>query len=201
MQLSNAKEIVLHQNAEWTRVMSDESERQSLLRYGMMLIFIAYALLFVLTALVSMAISTIIPFSALHVVTSVVINFVLAIATLYFVPQILAALAPSFGGKNDPLNALKLYVFAATPAWIGMAVAVIPLIGWLAAIAGGIYAIYLFWQHFADAMSIPADKKVGYVILAVVIIAVIEFIISAIGNGIANVVAPYSIGYYHVGPY
>jgi hypothetical protein len=197
MQLSNAKEIVLHQNAEWTRVMSDESERQSLLRYGMTLILIAYALLFILTTLVSMAISTIIPFSAVHVVASVVVEFALAVATLYFVPQILASLAPSFGGTNNPLNALKLYVFAATPAWIGMALAVIPVLGWLAALAGGIYAIYLFWQHFADAMSIPADKKVGYVVVAVITLVVIEFVIGMIGTGIANAVAPSPI--YHFG--
>ncbi|HET6400268.1 MAG TPA: Yip1 family protein [Candidatus Kapabacteria bacterium] len=199
MQLSNAKEIVLNQNAEWTRVMSDESERQSLLRYGMTLILIAYALRFLLSLLFASVMSAFVPYGTLYMVTSVVIEFALAIAALYFVPQILAALAPSFGGKNDSLNALKLYVFAATPAWLGMALSVIPVLGWLAAIAGGVYSIYLFWQHISDAMSIPAEKKVGYAILAVVIIVVIEMVIGAIGGAIAMAIAPYS--FYHVGPF
>lgn len=199
MQLSNAKEIVLNQNAEWSRVMSDESERQSLLRYGMTLILIAYALRFLLSLLFSSILSAFVPYGTLYMVSSVVVEFALAIAALFFVPQILAALAPSFGGKNDSLNALKLYVFAATPAWLGMALSVIPVLGWLAAIAGGLYGIYLFWQHFADAMSIPAEKKVGYVILAVVVLAVIQIVIGAIGGAIAMAIAPYS--FYHVGPF
>ncbi|MFI5201537.1 MAG: hypothetical protein ACHQNE_04055, partial [Candidatus Kapaibacterium sp.] len=69
----------------------------------------------------------------------------------------------------------------------------------LAAIAGGIYSIFLFWQHIADAMSIPAEKKVGYVILAVVVIVVIYMVIGAIGGAVAMAIAPFSI--YHVGPF
>jgi hypothetical protein len=197
MKISNAKEIILHHEAEWTRIMSDENDKQSLLRYGMTLLVIAYALLFLLTLLVSMVVSAVVPFSAMHAVTSVIIEFVLGVASLYFVPPILGSIAPSFGGKNDTMNALKLYVFAATPAWMGMSIAIIPLIGWLVAIAGAVYAIYLFWSHFAGAMSIPEDKKVGYVIVSIVVLAVIQIVIEIIGGGIANMVVPYS---YHYGP-
>ena len=197
MKISNATEVVLHHEAEWTRIMSEENDKQSLLRYGMTLLIIAYALMFVLTALFSMALSAMVPFSTMHAVTSVVIEFALSVASLYFVPQILASIAPSFGGRNDSMNALKLYVFAATPAWIGMSIAMIPVLGWLAALAGGIYAIYLFWSHFAVAMSIPEDKKVGFVVVAVIVLAVIHIVIHMIGGGIANIVAPYS---FHYGP-
>lgn len=198
MQLSNAKAIVLNPTTEWSRVMSEENERQSLLRYGITLIVISYVLLFLLSLLFSMVISVFAPFSAMHIVANVIVDFALAIATLYFVPQILASLAPNFGGKNDALSALKLYIFAATPMWLGMSIAVIPVIGWLAAIAGAIYGIYLFWQHFAQAMSIPEDRKIGYVIVSIIVIGLIEVVISAIGNGIANVVSPITI--YH-GPF
>jgi hypothetical protein len=74
----------------------------------------------------------------------------------------------------------------------------IPVLGWLVALAGAIYAIYLFWQHVAEAMSIPAEKKVGYVIVSVVVLAVIFFVIGAIGTGIAAMVSPVSV--FHVGP-
>ncbi len=197
MQISNAKEIVLHQNAEWARMMTEESDRSSLLRYGLTLMLIAYALMFLLTALVSMAISTIMPFSALHVMMAVVVQCALGIASLYFVPQILAAIAPSFGGKNDSLSALKLFVFAGTPAWLGMSIAIVPVLGWLVALAGSIFALYLFWQHVAEAMSIPADKKIGYVIVGILTLVVVQIVIGMIGNGIANAVAPYPV--YHFG--
>ena len=198
MKISSAKDIILSENAEWTRIMSEENDKQSLLRYGMVLILIAYALMFVLSLLFTMNVALIGAFSTTYIITSVVIQFALGIASLYFIPAILAALAPSFGGKNDSMSALKLFVFAATPSWIGTAVSRIPVLGWLVALAGAIYAIYLFWQHVAEAMSIPAEKKVGYVIVSVVVLAVIFFVIGAIGAGIATMVSPVSV--YHIGP-
>jgi hypothetical protein len=197
MELSNATEVILHHETEWTRIMSEENDKQSLLRYAMTLLVIAYALMFVLTAVFSLALSAMVPFSAMHAVTSVVIEFALSVASLYFAPQILASIAPSFGGTNDSMSALKLYVFASTPAWIGMSIAMIPVLGWLVGLAGGIYAIYLFWSHFALAMSIPEDKKVGFVLVAVLVLAVIHIVIHTIGDGVANMVAPYS---FHYGP-
>lgn len=190
MQISNSKNIVLSPEAEWTRIMTEETERQSLIRYGITMTIIAYALLFALTFLFSMAISTVIPFTAAHVMTSVIVQFALAVASIYVVPQILAAVAPSFGGENNGLNALKLYVFASTPAWLGTAVSVIPVIGWLAAIAGLIYAIYLFWKHFTQALSIPEDKKIGYLVVAILLLIVVNVVIGAIGSTVANMVSP-----------
>ncbi len=199
MKLSNAKDVLMTQNAEWTRVMSDENDKQSLIRYGMVLITIAYAIVFVLSLVFTSGMGGFVAFSTTYVITMVVVQFVLGILSLYFIPMILAALAPSFGGKNDSLNALKLFVFAETPAWISTAVSRIPILGWLIAIAGAIYAIYLFWNHVDEAMSIPADKKVGYVIVSVVVLAVIFFVIGAIGTGIAAMVSPVSV--FHVGGY
>ena len=198
MKISNAKEIILHHEAEWTRITTEENDKGSLMRYGMTMIVIAYALLFVFSLLWGMSAGVLGAFSTTYVITSVVIQFALAIASLYFIPMILAALAPSFGGTNSPLNALKLFVFAETPAWIGMAISRIPVLGILAIIAGAVFAIYLFWQHVADAMSIPAEKKVGYVIVSIVVLAVIYIVIGAIGGMIANMVSPIS---YHIGGY
>jgi hypothetical protein len=199
MQISNAKSIVLNQEAEWTRMMAEESERQSLLRYGITLIVVAYVLLFVLSFLFSMAVSLVAPFSAMHMMTSVVVQFGLSVASLYFVPNILAMLAPSFGGENNQLNALKLFVFASTPAWLGTSVGVIPIIGWLAAIAGALYAVFLFWKHFTQALSIPEDKKVQYLAVAVLILIAVHFVIGRIGMAIADMVSP--VGVYHIGSY
>jgi hypothetical protein len=193
MQISNAKEIILNHEAEWKRIMTDENDKQNLMRYGMMMITIAYIVLFVLSLIFRMGMGVFGGYSSMYVITSVVIRYVLSIASLYFVPMILAALAPSFGGKNDQMSALKLYVFAATPAWLGTSISAIPVIGWLVALAGGIYAIYLFWQHVADAMTVPAEKKVGYVIVSVIVLAVIYWVIGLIGAGIAFSVSPYSL--------
>ncbi len=192
MKISNAKEIVLHHEAEWTRIMSEENDKQSLIRYGMTLLVIAYALVFVFSLISPSGMGGFVAFSTTYMITMVIVEFVIAIASLYFIPMILAALAPSFGGKNDGLNALKLFVFAGTPSWLGMALSKIPFIGWLPMIAGAVYAIFLFWSHVAEAMSVPAEKKVGYVVVSVLVLAVIYIVIGAIGGFIANMVSPIS---------
>jgi hypothetical protein len=193
MNLANAKNVVLSQQSEWTRVMSEENDKSSLIRYGMTLIVITYAIMLVLSLVFNSGMGVFVSFSMTYVITMIVIQFVLAIASLYFIPMILAAIAPSFGGKNDALNALKLYVFVETPAWIGMAISRLPVIGWLVAIAAAIYAIYLFWLHVSEAMTVPEDKKIGYVIVSVIVLAVIYFVIGAIGAGIAAMVSPVSV--------
>jgi hypothetical protein len=197
MKISNAKDILLSQNAEWTRIMSEENDKSSLMRYGMMLITVAYAIMFVLSLLFTSGMGMLVSFSATYMITMVIVQFVLAIVSLYVIPMILGAIAPSFGGKNDSLNALKLFVFVATPSWIGTAVSRLPFLGWLIALAGGVYAIYLFWLHVSEAMSIPEDKKVGYVVVSVLVLAVIFFVIGAIGTGVAAMVSPVSV--FHVG--
>jgi Yip1 domain len=199
MKLSNAKDVLMSENAEWTRVMAVENDKQSLLRYGMVLITIAYVLIFLFSLMSPSGMGGFVAFSTTYVIAMVVVEFVIGIASLYFIPMILAALAPSFGGKNDSMNALKLFVFAGTPSWIGMALSKIPYLGVLIMIAGAVYAIYLFWQHVAEAMSIPADKKVGYVVVSILVLAVIYIVIGAIGGVIANMVAPVSV--FHVGGY
>ena len=193
MKLSNAKDVLLTQNAEWTRVMSEENDKQSLIRYGMTLLVIAYALVFVLSLVFTSGMGGFVAFSTTYVITMVIVEFAIGIASLYFIPMILAAIAPSFGGKNDALNALKLFVFAGTASWVGMAFSKIPFLGVLIAIAGAVYAIFLFWSHVDEAMSIPADKKVGYVVVCVLVLAVIYIVIGAVGGIIANMVSPVSV--------
>jgi hypothetical protein len=193
MKISNAKDVLMTQNAEWTRVMSEENDKQSLIRYGMTLLVIAYALVFLLTLVSPTGMGGFVGISTTYLITMVIVEFVIAIASLYFIPMILAAIAPSFGGKNDALNALKLFVFAGTASWVGMAFSKIPYLGVLIMIAGAVYAIFLFWSHVAEAMSIPAEKKVGYVVVSVLVLAVIYIVIGAIGGIIANMVSPVSV--------
>jgi hypothetical protein len=199
MQISQAKSILLQQQSEWTKVLGETEERQSYINYGIILTVLAHIAMFIGSAFISSALHFMgaYGYGAGYFAVYEGIELVLAIATLYIIPPVLAAIAPSFGGQNNSLNALKLFVFAMTPAWIGSMLGILPVIGWLGAIAGSIYAIILFWQHVDEAMSVPADKKVIYVIASIVCIGVIMWVISAVAMGIAagmfvhNVIGPH----------
>ena len=188
MQITQAKSILLQQQSEWSKVFAEESERQNYIQYGVIMTVIAHVAMFIGNAFIVSSITAFggFGFGPGYFAVFEGIQAVLAVAMLYIVPQILAAVAPSFGGQNNTLSATKLYVFSMTPAWIGMMFGILPVIGWLGAIAGGIYGIYLFWQHVTEAMSVPEDKKVVYVIVAVLAIAVVSWVVSAIAHSIAG---------------
>ena len=195
MQLSQAKAVLLQQQSEWSKVLSENEERQNYITYGAILIVLSYIAMFIGSAFLIGAFGAfgVLSLGPAYYAVFEGIQLVLAIAALYIIPQILAAIAPSFSGQNNSLNALKLYVFAMTPAWIGSMLGILPVIGWLGAIAGGIYGIYLFWQHVTEAMSIPEDKKVIYVIASVISIGVVMLIISAVATAVTSAMFVQSI--------
>jgi len=165
--------------------MAEENERGSLISYAIMLIVISNAAKLIGSLFISTGLAFI-GFSSTYWIATHALTIVFEIIALFITPMILSKVAPSFGGQSNDLNALKLYVFCMTPAWIGGILGIIPFLGWLGALAGGIFAIYLFWQHSADAMGVPEEKKVGYVVVAAVCIVVLYLIFGAITATIAG---------------
>ncbi len=186
MQISQAKSILLQQQSEWSRILGENEERQSYIKYGIILTVVSHLATFIGSAFLANSLFGAFSFGISYFAALEAVQLVLAIATLYFIPQILGTLAPSFGGQNNSMNATKLYVFTMTPVWIGSMLGIIPVIGWLGMIAGGIYGIMLFWQHVSEAMSVPEDKKAVYVIVSIVVIGVLMAVISWIATSIAT---------------
>jgi len=167
--------------------MGETEERQNYINYAIVLTILSHAAMFIGNAFFLSRFTAFgVHFGVGYYMVSGAIQLALAIASLYFIPQIMAAIAPSFGGENNSLNALKLYAFAMTPVWIGSILGIIPVVGWLGAIAGALYGVFLFWQHVTEAMQLPAEKKIGYVIVTFIAIVLIGVVIGAIGGGIAG---------------
>jgi hypothetical protein len=56
----------------------------------------------------------------------------------------------------------------------------VPWLGWLIALVGAIYGIYLLYLGLPYTMKCPPDKAAGYTTLSVVITVVLVWIIAAI---------------------
>ncbi len=83
-----------------------------------------------------------------------------------------SALAPSFGGRKDRVQALKAVAYAYTPIWITGALMLLPPTWPLAAAIGHVadgYAIYLLYIGLPATMRCPQDRAAGYVMVAVII--------------------------------
>jgi len=86
----------------------------------------------------------------------------------------------TFGGTKDKVQALKTIAYAITASCVAGIAAIVPLIGWLIAIAAGIYGIYLLYLGLPHTMKCPQDRAGGYTAVVVIIAIVAGFLIGAI---------------------
>jgi hypothetical protein len=88
-------------------------------------------------------------------------SFAFALLGVFVVAQIINALAPSFGAPKNPAQALKVAVYAYTPAWVAGIVHILPSLGLLAFVAS-LYSIYLFHLGLRQLMKPVTEKAVNY---------------------------------------
>jgi Yip1 domain len=110
-------------------------------------------------------------------IVAMVLQYVLALVMVYLLALIISALAPTFGGQKDEVQALKTVAYSWTAAWVAGILVILPWLGWLIAIAGGIYGIYLLYLGLPETMRCPPDKAGGYTAVSVIIAIVLSWIL------------------------
>ena len=115
------------------------------------------------------------------------LTYALTLVQVYVIALIVDVLAPTFKGERNQIQALKLAAYAFTASWLAGVAQILPWIGALVALAGGIYSIYLFYLGLPTLMKCPQDQAIGYtvvcIIVAIVIGAVIGFAVASITGG------------------
>lgn len=104
-----------------------------------------------------------------------------AVAVLAFVVN---ALAASFGGTKDTVQAFKTCIYAMTASWIAGIGNLIPALGWLIALAGAVYSIYLLYLALPHTMKVPPERAAGYTVVIVVVMIVLTLVLGAVLGGI-----------------
>jgi len=115
---------------------------------------------------------------------AMVLGYLLSLVLAYVMAWIINALAGTFNGQKDMVQALKTVAYAWTAYWIGGIAVIIPWIGWLIALLGGIYSIYLLYLGLPYTMKCPPEKSGGYTALSVVIAIVLGWIVGLIVIGV-----------------
>jgi hypothetical protein len=106
-----------------------------------------------------------------------ILQYAFTLGAPYLLAIILDALAPNFGAQKDMNLALKIAIFSATAAWVSGVLLIIPTLGVIALIAGGIYSMFLLYMGIQKLKEVPQDKLMGFVIILLVVNAVILFLI------------------------
>lgn len=116
-----------------------------------------------------------------------VLGYVLGLVVLYLVSMIVNALAPTFGGRKDQVQALKAVGYAWTAAWVAGIAVILPWVGWLVALAGGIYSIWLLYLGLPHTMKSAPEKSLAYTAVTVVCALLLSWVVGLVVAGVTGV--------------
>jgi len=112
-------------------------------------------------------------------VVQMIVSYLLMLALVFVLALIVDALAPTFGGTKNQLQALKLVAYGMTAAFLGGIFSIIPTLAILGLLAG-LYSIYLIYTGIAVMMRCPADKAGAYTAVVVVCGIVAAIVVGAV---------------------
>ena len=112
--------------------------------------------------------------------TNMVVGYILALVGVFVLMLIVDALAPTFGGQKNQVQALKTVAYAYTASWVAGVAQIVPWLGMLIMLIAGLYGIYLLYLGLPHTMKAPQDKAVGYTVVVIIVAIVIGFVISLV---------------------
>ena len=116
-----------------------------------------------------------------------ILFYVLGLVSVYAFGFVINMLAPSFGSKANPENAMKLAVYSMTAVWVGGIFYIFLPLAVLAMLAG-LYSLYILYLGFdGGLMETPKDKVLGYCIVSIVVYVVLYAVVSVIIGAVFTV--------------
>jgi hypothetical protein len=120
---------------------------------------------------------------------SAAVMYCFTLIGVFIIALVVDALAPSFGGTKNQVQALKVVAYSYTASWVGGILSLIPALS-VIGILFGLYSLYLLYLGLPVLMKSPQDKAVGYtvvvIICSIVITWVIFFAVASLGFGMAG---------------
>ena len=179
--VTRAKNITLTPDSEWRVIEGEPATTGELLTgYALPLAAIGAVAGFV----GSWLLSAILPFAGTSFLTGLiaaVFGLGMTLVMCFLLSLIIDALAPTFGGQKNQIQALKLAVYSFTPAWLAGVLRIVPLLGVLIFFAA-LYSIYVLYLGVPRLMKSPQDQAVAYTAVVVVCAMVLGFIVFAMAG-------------------
>jgi hypothetical protein len=182
--VTRAKNITLTPGTEWPVIEGESATTGALLTgYALPLAAIGAVAGFIGTSIVGSTLPFVgtyrVPF--MSGIVAAVFGLGMALVMCFLLSLIIDALAPTFNGQKNQIQALKLAVYSFTPVWVAGVLRIVPLLGILAFFAA-LYSIYVLYLGIPRLMKSPQDKALPYTAVVVVVAIVLGFIVAAISG-------------------
>lgn len=181
--IDRAQRILLQPRDTWRIIEAEQADAAGLYtRYLMILAAIPAVCGFIGMSLVGVGafgISVRVPLVA--GLANMVVSYVLSLVGVFVLALIVDALAPTFGGQRNQIQALKLAVYASTAALLGGVFTLLPALAVLGLLAA-LYSVYLIYRGLPVLMRNPQEKTLAYTAVVLVAAVVMGLVIGAVGS-------------------
>lgn len=184
--VARAKNILLTPKSEWARIDAERATVRS--------IYVPYVLVLAAIGPLAMLIGgQVFGYGAFGVhfrptlvsgLVTAVTGYGLALAGVFVLALVIEALASSFGGTKDRIQALKVAAYASTAAWLAGIFQIYPQLAVLGIL--GLYSLYLLYLGLPVLMKAPADKALGYTVVTVIVAVVLWIVIGALTTAVTG---------------
>ena len=167
--IERAKSILLQPKEAWATIDAEATDTATLFtRYAMILAAIPAVCGFIGMSLIGFGgfgVTIRVPF--VSGLVNMVVSYGLSLAGLLVLGFIIDALAPTFGGQKNAIQAQKVAVYASTAALLGGVFSLLPSLAMLGLLAA-VYSIYLLYTGLPVLMRSAPEKSVGYTVVVII---------------------------------
>jgi hypothetical protein len=112
-----------------------------------------------------------------------IVQVILSVLRLFVAAFVLQKVAPLFGGSSSFNSAFSLVAHSSVPGLLAGVVLIFPLLAVPLAFILAVFGLYLFYTGIPTMIQIPTEKRVGFIVTAIIAMILLQWFIGMIGAG------------------
>ena len=171
--IARVKNIILTPKTEWDAIAAESTlPKQLIIGYVLPLAAIGAIAIFLLAMLFG---------SFLGGLIAALWHLVMVAVSVLVLGFVIDLLAPTFAGQKSFNQAVKVAAYSYTPALVGAALLIIPLLGPFLLFLISLYCLYVMYLGLPRLMKNPEDKTIVYELVVIVVLIVVSWVLIFIG--------------------
>jgi hypothetical protein len=118
------------------------------------------------------------------------VGYAMTLIGIYVLALVIDELAIQFGGERGRTQAFKVAAYSGTAGWVAGVFGLLPGVGWLFQLLGGLYSLYLLYLGLPKLMRSDPDRTLTYFALALVAALGLVLLISILTSCVTSFGGP-----------
>jgi hypothetical protein len=131
--------------------------------------------------------------SFVSVLGDAVASYALTLIAIYLMALVVDQFALQFGGERSRTQAFKLMAYSGTAAWVSGVFLLLPTVGGLFVLLGGLYSLYTLYLGLPKLMRSSPAMTLNYFALILVMAVILALVIGALTSCVGNYGGPIHI--------